>query len=50
MILTAYEQYFSLSYSDGSEVTAITLLLFCVIIAERWSYVHSLVSLELNGG
>lgn len=50
MILTAYEQYFSFSRSDGCEVTAITSLLFCVIIAERWSYVHSLVSLELTGG
>lgn len=50
VVLTAYEQYFSLSRSDGREVTAITSLLFCVIIAERWSYVHTLVSLELTGG
>lgn len=41
VILTAYEQYFSLSRSDGREVTAITSLLFCVIIAMHWSYVHS---------
>lgn len=46
VILTAYEQYFSLSRFDGHEVTAITSLLFCVIIAECWSYVHSGVSLE----
>lgn len=50
VILTAYEQYFSFSRSDGHKVTAITSLLFCVIIAERWSYVHAVVSLELTGG
>lgn len=50
VILTAYEQYFSLSRSDGREVTAITSLLFCVIITEHWSYVHAVVSLELSGG
>lgn len=50
VVLTAYEQYFSFSRSDGHEVTAITSFLFFVIITKCWSYVHPLVSLEITEG